>query len=60
MIDIEQLGAVCRDAGANLTPDVRLSELTTFKIGGPCAALVTLPDEPIVCLPHRVSARIVE
>lgn len=46
MIDIEQLGAVCRDAGANLTPDVRLSELTTFKIGGPCAALVTLPDEP--------------
>ena len=22
--------------------------------------LVTLPDEPIVCLPHRVSARIVE
>ncbi len=44
MIDLEQLSAVCRNAGAELTPDVRLSELTTFKIGGACKALITLPD----------------
>ena len=44
MTDMEQLKAVCREAGAALTADVRLSELTTFKIGGACEALVTLPD----------------
>ena len=44
MIDMEQLSAVCRNAGAELKPDVRLSELTTFKIGGACRALITLPD----------------
>lgn len=44
MIDTEQLAAVCRNAGAEFTPAVRLSELTTFKIGGACDALVTLPD----------------
>lgn len=44
MIDTEQLSAVCRNAGAELKPDVRLSELTTFKIGGACRALITLPD----------------
>ena len=44
MIDMEQLTAVCRNAGAEIEPAVRLSELTTFKIGGECAALVTLPD----------------
>lgn len=44
MIDTEQLSAVCRNAGAELKPDVQLSELTTFKIGGACRALITLPD----------------
>lgn len=44
MIDMEQLSAVCRNTGAELKPDVRLSELTTFKIGGACRALITLPD----------------
>lgn len=44
MIDMEQLSAVCRNAGAEFKPDVRLSELTTFKIGGACRALITLPD----------------
>ena len=44
MFDIEQLSAVCRRAGAELTPQVPLAGLTTFKIGGCCDALVTLPD----------------
>ena len=44
MFDMEQLSAVCRSAGAELTPQVPLAGLTTFKIGGCCDALVTLPD----------------
>ena len=44
MIDLEQLSAVCRNTGAELKPEIRLSELTTFKIGGTCSALITLPD----------------
>lgn len=44
MLDMEQLTAVCRKAGAEIAPAVRLSELTTFKIGGACEALVILPD----------------
>lgn len=44
MLDMEQLSAVCRYTGADITPAVPLSELTTFKIGGACEALVTLPD----------------
>ena len=46
MIDLERLTAVCRDAGAEIKEDVLLSECTTFKIGGACDALVTLPDIP--------------
>ena len=44
MFDMEQLSAFCRSAGAELTPQVPLAGLTTFKIGGCCDALVTLPD----------------
>ena len=45
MNDIAKLTAVCAQAGAVLEQQVPLSALTTFKIGGCCAALVTLPDE---------------
>ena len=44
MLDLEKLTAVCQQCGAEITPDVPVSGLTTFKIGGPCKALVTLPD----------------
>ncbi|MBR3269442.1 MAG: UDP-N-acetylmuramate dehydrogenase [Oscillospiraceae bacterium] len=44
MMNSVELEAICSDAGAEMTPQASLAELTTFKIGGPCKALVTLPD----------------
>ena len=47
-MNLEVLSAVCQSCGASLEQQVPLSALTTFQIGGPCAALVTLPDEAAV------------
>ncbi|MBR5722966.1 MAG: UDP-N-acetylmuramate dehydrogenase [Oscillospiraceae bacterium] len=47
-MNLDALSAVCQSCGASLEQQVPLSALTTFKIGGPCAALVTLPDEAAV------------
>ncbi|MCQ2417563.1 MAG: UDP-N-acetylmuramate dehydrogenase [Oscillospiraceae bacterium] len=44
MINIEELTSLCSEMGASAVPDAPVSALTTFKIGGPCAALVTLPS----------------
>ncbi|MBR6107917.1 MAG: UDP-N-acetylmuramate dehydrogenase [Oscillospiraceae bacterium] len=48
MLDIQELTAVCQQCGAELAPEVPVSGLTTFKIGGPCRALVTLRDRESV------------
>ena len=45
MLNLDELTALCRQCGAEIETDVPLSGLTTFQIGGPCAALVTLPDQ---------------
>ncbi|MBQ6041191.1 MAG: UDP-N-acetylmuramate dehydrogenase [Oscillospiraceae bacterium] len=45
MTDIAKLTALCEQNGAQIETQVALSALTTFRIGGPCDALVTLPDE---------------
>ena len=47
-MNLDALSAVCAGCGAVLEQQVPLSALTTFQIGGPCAALVTLPDEAAV------------
>ena len=44
MINFDELTAVCEQAGAELMPDAALAPLTTFKLGGHCKALITLPD----------------
>ncbi len=44
MLNIDALTAFCQAAGARIETDVPFSCLTTFKIGGPCAALITVPD----------------
>ena len=44
MLNIDVLTAFCQAAGAGIETDVPFSGLTTFKIGGPCAALITVPD----------------
>ena len=44
-MDMNEFAAVCEQAGAELTPDAVLAPLTSFKIGGKCRALVTLPDQ---------------
>ena len=41
---IDELAAVCKNCGAEIQTEVPVSGLTTFRIGGPCRALVTLPD----------------
>ena len=43
-MNLDALSAVCADCGASLEQQVPLSSLTTFRIGGPCTALVTLPN----------------
>ena len=43
-MNYEEFAAVCEQAGAEITPDAPLAPLTTFRIGGSCKALVTLPD----------------
>ena len=44
MLNLDELTALCRQYGAEIGTQVPLSGLTTFQIGGPCTALVTLPD----------------
>ena len=44
MINLDELTALCRQYSAEIGTQVPLSGLTTFQIGGPCAALITLPD----------------
>ena len=44
-MNLDALSAVCQECGAVLEQQVPLASLTTFQIGGPCTALVTLPDE---------------
>ena len=42
-MNLNELTALCTEAGASIEPHVPLSSLTTFKIGGPCTALITVP-----------------
>lgn len=44
-MNLNALSALCADCGASLEQQVPLSSMTTFQIGGPCAACITLPDE---------------
>ena len=44
MLNLDELGALCRQTGAELVLNEPMSAHTTFKVGGPCAAMVTLPD----------------
>lgn len=44
MLNIDALTAFCQAAGAQIETDVPFSSLTTFKVGGPCAALITVPN----------------
>ena len=44
MQDLGMLTAVCEQNGAQIAPAEPMSAHTTFHIGGPCQALVTLPD----------------
>lgn len=44
MIDQNELAALCRSCGADIQLNEPLAAHTTFRIGGPCAAMVTLPD----------------
>lgn len=44
MIDQNELAALCRSCGAEIQLNEPLAAHTTFRIGGPCAAMVTLPD----------------
>ena len=67
MLDLETLAEHCRQCGAELIPHEPLSSHTTFKVGGPCAAFVTVPDIPAVQhilqwlrtnrIPHRLIGR---
>ena len=42
MTDTDKLTALCAECGAEITLNAPLAPLTTFKIGGPCDALITL------------------
>lgn len=44
MINFNELTAVCQQNGAEIELDVPLAGYTSFKIGGPCKAMVTLND----------------
>ncbi|HBI86190.1 MAG TPA: UDP-N-acetylenolpyruvoylglucosamine reductase [Ruminococcus sp.] len=44
MTDTEKLTALCAANGAEITLNAPLAPLTTFKIGGPCDALITLQN----------------
>ena len=44
MLDLASLTALCQQNNAVLVPDEPLSAHTTFKVGGPCAALITVSD----------------
>lgn len=44
MLNLQELTALCQQCSAEIATEVPLAGLTTFKIGGPCAALVTLSD----------------
>ena len=67
MLDLQKLTEICQQCGAEITPDVPVSGLTTFKIGGPCKALITLSDRDSTKtvlaylrehqIPHRVIGR---
>lgn len=64
---LNHLEALCRQVGANFTPDEPLSAHTTFRVGGACRALITVPhaDACIALrrylteaeLPHRFIGR---
>ncbi len=43
MMNLNEVTAVCAEAGAAAEQSVSLADLTTFKIGGACRALVTVP-----------------
>lgn len=49
-----EAGAALTGAGVRVTRHVRMSELTTFRLGGPCVALVDCPDA--ASLAHAWSA----
>lgn len=66
-MNYDEFAAICAQCGADCEADVPLSEHTTFKIGGACRALVTVPDaescQTVMTylrghrIPHRVIGR---
>ena len=42
MVNISELTALCDKLGCKITPECSLREFTTFRIGGPCRALVSI------------------
>lgn len=42
MVNISVLTALCERLGCKLTPECSLREFTTFRIGGPCRALISI------------------
>lgn len=44
MMNLEKLTELCRQNAAEIERDVPLAGYTTFKIGGPCTAMITLND----------------
>ena len=42
MVNISELSAFCDKLGCKITPECSLKEFTTFRIGGPCRALISI------------------
>lgn len=44
MQNLKPLAALCEQCGAAFAADVPMAKYTTFRIGGPCDAMIELPD----------------